>query len=145
MDLNKSLSDIEKILSEHKTLKEYIDETGGVFVLASTLLALLVAPNAAAAFTLFGFGTDVSSYKFSKLFDWLPEKLNYWNKGKGVIVVERYEKALLVNMMIFHIAIREGIKKTMLSQVTAYHKAIEKFYSSGIGIIMIKENNIKTR
>lgn len=130
MNLNKSLSDIEKILSQHKSLKDYIDETGEVFVFASILLSLVIAPNPVSAIAAFGLGTDILAFRFSKFFNWLPEKLNYWNKGKEDIVVERYEKAMLVNMMVFHIAIQNGVKKIMPTHIKAYQKAMEKLSTS---------------
>jgi|GEM_PF-2103702 len=130
MNLNKSLSDIEKILSQHKSLKDYIDETGEIFVLASTLLSLIIAPNPVSAIAAFGLGTDILAFRFSKFFNWIPEKLNYWNKGREDIVVERYEKAMLVNMMIFHIAIQHGIKKVMPTHIKDYTKAIKKLSKS---------------
>jgi len=92
MYLNKSLTDVEKILSENKTLKEYIDETGGVFIFASTLMALLIAPNQLSPLKFLAVGTHLNEFKFSRLLGWIPEKLNYWNKGKEISVVERYEK-----------------------------------------------------
>lgn len=130
MNLNKSLSDVEKILSEHKSLKSYIDETGQIFVFASTLLSLLIAPNPVSAIAAFGLGTDIFSFRFSKLLDWLPEKLNYFKKGKEEIVVQRYEKATLVNMMIFHIAIQTGVKRVIPNYAKSYDKAIKKIYKS---------------
>lgn len=129
MNLNKSITDVEKILSEHKSLQDYIDKTGEIFVFASTLLAILIAPSPVAAIAALGLGTDILSFKFSKLFDWLPEKLNYHNKGKEEIVVQRYEKAMLVNMIIFHIAIQAGVKKILPAYVKDYEKAIKKLYS----------------
>lgn len=125
MNFDKSLSEIEKILAEHKTLHDYIDETGEVFVFASFLLSMLIAPNPISAIGLFGLGTDILAFRFSKLFEWIPEKLNYWNKGKEVIVVQRYEKAALVNVMIFHIAIREAIKEIMPKYIKEYQKSLK--------------------
>jgi hypothetical protein len=125
MNFDKSLSDIEKILAEHKTLHDYIDETGEVFVFASTLLSMLIAPNPVSAIALFGLGTDILAFRFSKLFKWIPEKLEYWDKGKEVIVVQRYEKAALVNMMIFHIAIKEAVKEIMPKYIEEYQKCLK--------------------
>lgn len=129
MELNKSLKDVEKILSEYKTLKDYIDKTGEIFVLASTIFSLLIAPNPLSAIAIFGTGATILSFRFSKLFNWLPDKLNYWNKGKEEIVIQRYEKAILANMIIFHIAIREGIKKILPEHIETYQKSLTKILS----------------
>lgn len=86
---------------------------------------MLIAPNPVSAIALFGLGTDILAFRFSKLFKWIPEKLEYWDKGKEVIVVQRYEKAALVNMMIFHIAIKEAVKEVMPKYIEEYHKCLK--------------------
>lgn len=137
MKLNKSIADIEEILSQKKALKDYIDETGELFVFSGTLLSFLIAPNPVSAIAAFGLGTDIMAFKFSKLLGWLPNKLNYWGKCKEEIVVERYEKAALVNMLIFHVAIRIGVKNVIPPHLESYKKHVEfileQSLSSNIG------------
>ncbi len=120
MKLSKSLSDVEAILSKHRTLKDYIDETGEKFILASTLLGILVAPSPVAALAALGAGVGIQSFKFSRLFEWIPEKLNYWNKGKELAVIERYEQATLVNMIVLHLAIKEAVKSITSEYIKFY-------------------------
>lgn len=120
MNIPKSLSDIAEYLGKKdvKTLKEEIDSNlGGLFIPSATIVSLLFSPDITAAVTTLKTGIALGSFKFSKLLNWLPDKLNYVDKGREETAIKRYEKAAIVNIMVLHLATYESIYSVFLNGI----------------------------
>ena len=117
-DIN--LSEVLEYYKRNKiaSFDEEIDQYGGYFITAGRIAAIILAPTPLLAIANFCAGIDAASLRASKLLSWLPDKFKYKDRGREKFAVDRYELANVINFMILHIAIKNGVKEIIMPVIT---------------------------
>lgn len=111
-----SFSDVVDYFKKHKS-KDAIEVTQELYcylLAASTIAALVVAPDPGVAVTAFSTAATMSSLKLSGLLSWLPDKFKSGKKHREERALERYELSGITNFMLFNLAIRHSFEEILI-------------------------------